>query len=210
MKSNLTLQAQWLMLAQQVLPEAGQQKMLPLRRLGGSQAPNYVLSITGNTLIREAVLCAKHCPVFCSSIQVLLKIQASLGGEARGWRISKSKWKTSPMVQWLILCASLQAWLWSLVREVLHAAWCSQKKSKSIHQFLCSFTGQVAGMQKLRVWGGLEGWEKRECKLIPPPTPPSSLTSCLPHTRKRQRRVKPSRQLARQVYDFQMPRVRYL
>lgn len=179
MKSNLTLQAQWLMLAQQVLPEAGQQKMLPLRRLGGSQAPNYVLSITGNTLIREAVLCAKHCPVFCSSIQVLLKIQASLGGEARGWRISKSKWKTSPMVQWLILCASLQAWLWSLVREVLHAAWCSQKKKQSnspISLFLHRAGSRNAEIKSVGRLGGLgKDWMQVD------PTPnPTQLTNLLP------------------------------
>ena len=69
MKSNPLLQAQWLVLAQQVLPETGQHKVLSLRRLGGSQAPNYPLSTTGNTLIREAVLWAKLCPIFCSTIR---------------------------------------------------------------------------------------------------------------------------------------------
>ena len=199
------------MLAQQVLPEAGQHKMLPRRRLGGSQAPNYVLSITGNTLIREAVLCPKLCPVFCSTIQVLLKIQTSLGGEPCGWPISKSKWRTSLVVQWLILCASTAGGMALIPSQGSSACCMVWAKKKSMNSptslFLHRASQVVAGMQKLRVWGGLEGWGKSECKLIPPPTPPSSLTSCLPHTRKRQRGVKPSRQLARQVYDFQMPLV---
>ena len=122
------------MLTQQVLPEAGQHKMLPLRRLGGSQAPNYVLSITGNTLITEAVLCAKLCPVFCSTIQVLLKIQASLGGKACGWPISKSKWRTSLVVQWLILCASTAGGM-ALIPGQGSSACCMVWRKKKVNEF---------------------------------------------------------------------------
>ena len=171
------------MLAQQVLPEAGQHKMLPRRRLGGSQAPNYVLSITGNTLIREAVLCPKLCPVFCSTIQVLLKIQTSLGGEPSGWPISKSKWRTSLVVQWLILCASTAGSMALIPSQGSSACCMVWAKKKSMNSptslFLHRASQVVAGMQKLRVWGGLEGWGKEwmQADLIPNST---QLTNLLP------------------------------
>ena len=163
------------MLAQQVLPEAGQHKMLPLRCLGGSQASNYVLSITGHTLIREAVLCAKLCPVFCSTIQVLLKIQASLGGEGCGWPISKSKWRTSLVVQWLILCASTAGGM-ALIPGQGSSACCMVWRKKKVNEFTSfsapsqnipngSRNAEIKSVERL---GGL-GKEWMQADATPPP-----------------------------------------